>query len=143
VPRIRVQSNNRITLPANVVNTLGLKPGNHIEVRFPDMPIPTDRGLGSATQWHHLSNQRMEDAVVLLASRKKRYNGAVYLGGYAVECALKSAICVLKNLPSLPESYRTHELEELLHATGLRLPVYLLTKFATINNWSVEKHVDS
>ncbi|MBD2292990.1 hypothetical protein H6G06_05705 [Anabaena sphaerica FACHB-251] len=37
------------------------------------------------------SRRRLEDAVTL--HKQKRWTGAIYLGGYAVECALKSLIC--------------------------------------------------
>jgi len=37
------------------------------------------------------SRRRLEDAVVL--HNQKRCTGAIYLGGYAIECALKSLIC--------------------------------------------------
>ncbi|MBI1927455.1 HEPN domain-containing protein [Candidatus Poribacteria bacterium] len=100
------------------------------------MPKP-ERGLGTATQWWHLSNQRLEDAEVLFSSRKRRYNGAVYLAGYAIECALKSAICVLKNLTQLSEEYKTHDFNQLLWSTGLTLPNFLMRKFSTLLDWSI------
>ena len=37
------------------------------------------------------SRRRLEDAETL--HKQKRWTGAIYLGGYAVECALKSLIC--------------------------------------------------
>lgn len=37
------------------------------------------------------SRRRLEDAQVL--HNQKRWTGAVYLGGYAIECSLKSLIC--------------------------------------------------
>lgn len=37
------------------------------------------------------SHRRLEDAQALL--EKKRWSGAMYLGGYAIECSLKSLIC--------------------------------------------------
>lgn len=37
------------------------------------------------------SRRRLEDAIKL--HEQKRWTGAIYLGGYAVECALKSLIC--------------------------------------------------
>ena len=138
MPYLRVESGNQITIPDDVIRQLRLKPGQMLEVRFPvSMP---GRGLGSlrskllnevniATQWRHLANQRLGDATILLASRKRRYNGAVYLGGYAIECSLKSAICILKNLPTLPEEYKTHAFDDLLIATGLTLPDHLVRKF--------------
>lgn len=39
----------------------------------------------------HIAERRRGDARVLL--RNKRYDGAVYLGGYVIECMLKAAIC--------------------------------------------------
>ncbi|MBD2776253.1 hypothetical protein [Iningainema tapete] len=37
------------------------------------------------------SRRRLEDAQVLHS--QKRWTGAIYLGGYAIECSLKSLIC--------------------------------------------------
>ena len=37
------------------------------------------------------SRRRLEDAVAL--HNQKRWTGATYLGGYAIECSLKSLIC--------------------------------------------------
>ncbi|NEP78969.1 MAG: hypothetical protein F6K17_36115 [Okeania sp. SIO3C4] len=37
------------------------------------------------------SRRRLEDAIEL--HRQERWNGAIYMGGYAIECALKSLIC--------------------------------------------------
>lgn len=37
------------------------------------------------------SRRRLEDAKAL--HDKQRWNGAIYMGGYAIECALKSLIC--------------------------------------------------
>ena len=37
------------------------------------------------------SRRRLEDAQAL--RDKKRWSGAMYLGGYAIECSLKSLIC--------------------------------------------------
>jgi HEPN domain-containing protein len=37
------------------------------------------------------SSRRLEDAQALLY--QKRWSGAMYLGGYAIECSLKSLIC--------------------------------------------------
>jgi HEPN domain-containing protein len=138
MPKLRVESGFSITIPEDVVQTLRLRVGQSVEVRFPEMAPSAVRGLGTATQWRHLSNQRLNDAEVLLASRKRRYNGAVYLGGYAIECALKAAICALKNLPTLPEDYKTHMLDELFIATGLTLPDDLVMKFCILRDWTVE-----
>ena len=37
------------------------------------------------------SRRRLEDAEALY--NQERWNGAIYMGGYAIECALKSLIC--------------------------------------------------
>ena len=135
--RLRVEARYRIALPEDVIQTLRLEPGHFVEVRFPEIPKP-ERGLGTANQWQQLANQRLEDAEVLLASRKRRYNGAVYLSGYAIECILKATICRLKNLTLLPEEYKTHDLNDLLGASGLLLPEALVLKFSRIRRWSVD-----
>ncbi|HLO48990.1 MAG TPA: hypothetical protein VK211_11290 [Kamptonema sp.] len=41
------------------------------------------------------SRRRFEDALALHSC--KRWKGAVYMGGYAIECSLKSLICSLEN----------------------------------------------
>lgn len=134
---MRVEAGHRVTIPDEVVQTLNLRPGREVEVRFPEMPA-AERGLGTAAQWQHLASQRLEDAQGLLASRKRRYNGAVHLGGYAIECAFKAAICVVKRLPTLPADYRTHALDELLAVTGWPLPPPLRRSFEIVNAWSVD-----
>jgi hypothetical protein len=71
-----------------------------------------------------LANLRAEEARILLAKGKSQ--GAYYLAGYAVECALKA--CIAKKtkrfqFPSKPEEARriySHRLEELLDAAGLK-----------------------
>lgn len=68
---------------------------------------------------------RLEDARVLLAA--SRFDGAVYICGYAVELALKARICRALNWPDFPftrrefegyASFRTHDLEVLLRLSG-------------------------
>jgi HEPN domain-containing protein len=72
-----------------------------------------------------IARARLEDANILLTSR--RYDGAIYLCGYAVELALKAKICQTLNWPGYPstagefrdyQSFRTHDLDVLLHLTG-------------------------
>ena len=41
------------------------------------------------------SRRRYEDALALYNAR--RWNGAIYVGGYAIECSLKSLICYINN----------------------------------------------
>ncbi|MEM9922477.1 MAG: hypothetical protein AAF915_01760 [Cyanobacteria bacterium P01_D01_bin.50] len=40
------------------------------------------------------SRRRLEDAIALQNS--KRWAGSIYLGGYAIECSLKSLICYME-----------------------------------------------
>ena len=44
---------------------------------------------------------------------------AIYIGGYALECKLKGAICTLLDLTMLPATFKTHDLELLLLHGGL------------------------
>lgn len=45
---------------------------------------------------------------------------SIYLGGYAVECCLKVAICKALDLEELPSTFKSHALEALLMHSGLR-----------------------
>lgn len=72
-----------------------------------------------------IAQARVADANVLAAAG--RFDGALYLCGYAVEIALKARICRTLNWPAFPESntefrsfqsFRTHELAVLLQLTG-------------------------
>lgn len=86
-----------------------------------------------------VANERLRDANVLL--RQKRYNSAVYLGGYVIECLLKAAICVHLNRDNLPEAYRIHDLVELLDYSGLLSQIQSDRKsyrsFLAVKDWSV------
>ncbi|OLE55008.1 MAG: DNA-binding protein [Acidobacteria bacterium 13_1_20CM_3_53_8] len=71
-----------------------------------------------------LAGLRIKEAKVLLD--RKHYEGAYYLAGYAVECALKA--CVAKktkrydfppNEKAVREFYYTHELEKLVKGADL------------------------
>lgn len=72
-----------------------------------------------------IASARLCDAEVLLSA--KRYDGAVYLCGYAVELALKARICKTLKWPGYPEtnkefeplkSFKVHDLDVLLRLTG-------------------------
>jgi len=72
---------------------------------------------------HRLSELRIKEAKILLDNAC--YEGAYYLSGYAVECALKACIAKQTRRHDFPdkklvnESY-THALTKLLDAAGLR-----------------------
>ena len=72
-----------------------------------------------------LANARLRDSEVLLNAR--RYDGAAYLCGYAVELRLKWRICKTLKWAGFPEtsgefekckSFRIHDLVQLLEFTG-------------------------
>ena len=72
-----------------------------------------------------VSAARLDDAQALFNSG--RYDGVVYLCGYAVELALKARICETLNWDGYPatnrefrdyQSFRTHDLKVLLRLSG-------------------------
>ena len=64
-----------------------------------------------------IGDARMAEAKALL--RAGHYTGAVYLGGYAVECYLKAAICATLRWDSLLGMFKTHDLDGLVRYSGL------------------------
>ena len=96
------------------------------------------------TALQRLSRLRRIEANTLLKSR--RYEGAYYLLGYSVECALKACIAKQTNRYDFPDKNlvvrtHTHDLEKLLGLAGLDTP--LTAEFATNStlelNWAVVK----
>ena len=70
-----------------------------------------------------LAAERIRDAKTLLDG--KRWSGAYYLAGYAVECALKACIARKTREFDFPDKLlanqsHTHDLERLLGLAGLR-----------------------
>src|SRR6266436_5744665 len=72
-----------------------------------------------------IARARVNDAKVLLSG--KRYDGAVYLCGYAVEIALKARIVATTGLAGFPETIaefkahknlKIHDLDQLLALSG-------------------------
>ena len=51
---------------------------------------------------------------------QRRYSGAIYLAGYAVECLLKWAITERRDCIYLPAEMETHNLGNLMLESGLR-----------------------
>ncbi len=99
------------------------------------------------------SHQRLEDAKVLLNA--SRWRGAMYIGGYAVECLLKTKLMQIydcKNLGELEDLLRqrsilsahrtvfTHQLEDLLRlAPGYNRLMQnrdVLSLFNKVNQWT-------
>ncbi len=65
---------------------------------------------------------RLKDAEVLLQA--SRYDGSIYLCGYAIELGLKARICQILKWDEYPTTgkygtFKTHDLSILLHLTDL------------------------
>jgi hypothetical protein len=94
-----------------------------------------------------IARTRLRDAEVLFHGR--RYDGAVYLCGYAVELALKARICATLQWPGFPEksgeftnlqSFKTHNIDVLLHLTGRedRIRLTHLADWSVVAGWDPE-----
>ena len=88
---------------------------------------------------------RLQDADILLASG--RYDGAIYLCGYAIELALKARICQTLKWSGYPQtnaefkdylSFRTHDLNVLLHLTGReqKTRTDFLAEWSAVARWN-------
>jgi HEPN domain-containing protein len=87
-----------------------------------------------------IARARLKDAEVLLSA--KRYDGASYLCGYAVEVALKAKICEILKWKGFPssnaefrnyQSFKTHSLDVLLVLSGVEEKI----KKRYFRSWSV------
>jgi len=95
-----------------------------------------------------IARARLRDAQVLL--KAKRFDGAFYLSGYAVELALKARICRTLKWPGFPQSgrefedfrsLRTHSLEVLLKFSGVeeRVTARRAAEWSVVAEWDPEK----
>lgn len=97
-----------------------------------------------ATVFRAASIERWKDALCL--HKAGRFQGAIYLCGYALECELKFCVCAAQRKARLEESEAKrlgHGLAELLDAAGIRNRLYanddLRVAFHNINSrWSTE-----
>lgn len=94
----------------------------------------------SKNELQQIAQARLQDAEVLFVAG--RCDGAVYLCGYAVEIALKARICRALKWAGYPstnkefegyQSFRTHDLDTLLHLSGVELKI----KTKHFAEWSV------
>ena len=94
-----------------------------------------------------IAKARLKDAEVLVAAR--RYEGAIYLCGYAVELGLKARICRILKWPGYPStnsefkdyrSFKTHNLDVLLHLTGVeeKIKAELFAEWSAVTVWDPE-----
>jgi hypothetical protein len=62
---------------------------------------------------------RLDDASALLKTGKpEQRNAAMYLSGYAAECALKASLCRRSDVDMLPPDFRNHDLKRLAVCAG-------------------------
>jgi len=94
-----------------------------------------------------IANGRLIDAEILLEAA--RFDGAVYLCGYAVEIALKARICRTLSWPGYPftkpefqnlQTFRTHDLDVLLSLSGVEraIKANYLAQWSAIAEWDPE-----
>ncbi len=82
------------------------------------MPVSRiPKGGTRGTIYREVARLRLDDAETLLD--RSRFNGAIYLAGYAVECHLKYAVCDRKNVLYLPATLEVHDWDKLVEAAGL------------------------
>ena len=105
-------------------------------------PLTTAPVAQNRLEFQQVALDRFADAKALLTAG--RYNGAYYLGGYAVECALKACIAKLTLAGDFPpknsKDYYTHNLKELLTASKLKSDLeqdsVLRAEWSFISGWS-------
>ena len=94
-----------------------------------------------------IARARLRDAEVLVAGG--RYEGAIYLCGYAVELGLKARICKTLKWEGWPsegnefagyQSLKTHKLDVLLHLSGIeeRIKTQLFAEWSDVAKWEPE-----
>jgi HEPN domain-containing protein len=92
-----------------------------------------------------ISRARLRDSEILLNSG--RYDGAIYLCGYALEIKLKLRICKTLGWPGYPstnkefenlQSFKTHKLDILLRLSGIEKKI----KENYLGLWSIAAEWD-
>ncbi|MBU0667841.1 HEPN domain-containing protein [Patescibacteria group bacterium] len=89
------------------------------------------------------SQEMLRDAEILFDN--KRYDGAVYICGYALELGLKNCICKRLNWSEYPisqkyKSFRTHDFDVLLNLTGKggKIKTQFFAEWAVSLTWKPE-----
>ncbi|MDD5271366.1 MAG: hypothetical protein PHU14_01480 [Methylovulum sp.] len=93
-----------------------------------------------------IARDKLVDADCLF--KGNRFDGAVYLAGYALEIALKVRLCKNNGLSGFPENssecdkltkqWFSHSLIKLESHSGLNLSSSHLTEWSIVKNWDVE-----
>jgi HEPN domain-containing protein len=106
--------------------------------------MPYTRDVIPTSDLRDIAQARLDDAHALHQSG--RFDGSVYLCGYAVEIALKARICDCLRWTGYPDtnaefkgytSFRTHDLEVLLHLTGAEAAIRegFLLEWSIVLDW--------
>jgi len=101
----------------------------------------------SKSDLRRISQARLKDSEVLFHS--KRYDGAIYLCGYAVEIALKNRICKTHGWKEYPFtrkefenllSFKTHNLDILLKLSGVenKIKTNFFAEWSLVAEWDPE-----
>jgi len=69
------------------------------------------------------NNDRYKDARALI--KAGRWGGAIYVGGYVIECLLKAGVLRRLRQIELPREHWHHDLDRLLDVAWLRAPLKL------------------
>lgn len=93
-----------------------------------------------------IAKSKLKDAEILF--NNKRYEGAVYICGYAVELGLKSQVCKKLRWSEYPpghnfhkyKTFKTHDLDILLSLTGKEgiIKTKYFTDWSTVVTWNPE-----
>ena len=94
-----------------------------------------------------IARARLKDAQILFQNR--RYDGAAYLCGYAIELWLKARICRTLGWEGFPStnrefqsllSFKTHDLDILLKLSGVekKIKTRFLAEWSVISVWRPE-----
>lgn len=103
------------------------------------------------TELKNIARARIKDAEILFSAG--RYDGAMYICGYALELGLKARICrTLKwsNYPSTNKefanyrSFKTHDLDVLLHLSGIeeKIKTGFFLDWSNVATWNPEARYD-
>jgi len=98
-------------------------------------------------QLQQIAKARLQDAEVLFQSR--RYDGSIYLCGYAIEIGLKNKICKTlrwNDFPHTPgefkdfQSFKTHKLDILIRLSGAesKIKINFLADWSVVAKWDPE-----
>jgi hypothetical protein len=95
------------------------------------------------SDFHILSRMRAREARTLFGA--KQFDSAYYLGGLAVECAIKACIARKTERFEFPDKKRaerawSHQLEQLIHEAGLRTLMLrpVETQWTIVKDWNVD-----